>query len=759
MQVHSRNFVGDLGLKTTVDISDVLSLLTRWNESEVMFRESTLQMEKLYSFLWKKMDSHMAEILSHFKTKPSIFVPLKHHGNKERMVNGTFLQLNQVCWRDPTGCLEWLSKHKQSLESHCEPLQIGVQELSKIYPSLHNFFIDGCSVKEVPDFDDYLNIMKQIASAASPSKVKKQVIQVICLWAEAVHSGCADVMEISRWKECFYNPLNSVLPTLQDKWISLHSNYGLICWNDDDDDDHLGKQFMGHGGVHFLLVSSGTMLNNSLSEDDVKSKVTAFWRALGIPPLSELVVREAIFYGVHDNTKVLSLVNWLLPYAQRYMHKMHPVIYQALQDTIFSPAAKQLCVVVVDKLFYRHTLQGIKIPGRHECPCLLQGKIFFVSQSADISTICSELSRVFFSGRVDLQPANFLHLITIMAESGSSEEQTESFIQKAQNIPLLPFEEVRWSCESEEGEILENETASPAVAPGNSVITKRPLKVVSHGGWPPTSWSGISAHETKPQRATLAIPEAITNEDGDVKIASPKKHDGSALFPQDNDLGDLQENENSDFKSSKHSWAGASSDQGNELNTSFDVQHETTDESFQFIELPASVEHESGTVATFSRRNRLCTSVLDDEERQLTGRIGERFVYKYLSKKYGAASVRWVNEREESGSAFDMILCKDNGEKEFIEVKTTRSDKKDWFEITSREWDFASQNGDCFTIIRVILGCPPYVKLVMLENPINLYRQHLIKLAILMPTNRQSFLPEITLAPQDAEDKELANVT
>jgi len=175
---------------------------------------------------------------------------------------------------------------------------------------------------------------------------------------------------------------------------------------------------------------------------------------------------------------------------------------------------------------------------------------------------------------------------------------------------------------------------------------------------------------------------------------------------------------------------------------------ECADVSNKSYKLSAPNEMDIGKSNVFSNRNQLCLGVPDDEQRQLTGRLGECVVYKYLTDKYGPTSVNWVNENGETGSSFDMILSKKDGKKEFIEVKATRSENKDWFEITNREWDFASKNSDCFTIIRVFLGSSPYVKFVMLANPIKLYQQKIIKLAILMPINKHCALPEVTFIPQ-----------
>ena len=111
-----------------------------------------------------------------------------------------------------------------------------------------------------------------------------------------------------------------------------------------------------------------------MAKDRVQAKITTFMHAMGIPSLSEMVVREAIFYGIQDNEKLFSLINWILPYAQQYLYKMHPGVYCALKDNIFNNRLMQLRLLVVEELFYRHTLQGCHTATnkRHECNSLLQ---------------------------------------------------------------------------------------------------------------------------------------------------------------------------------------------------------------------------------------------------------------------------------------------------------------------------------------------------------------------------------------------------
>lgn len=127
------------------------------------------------------------------------------------------------------------------------------------------------------------------------------------------------------------------------------------------------------------------------------------------------------------------------------------------------------------------------------------------------------------------------------------------------------------------------------------------------------------------------------------------------------------------------------------------------------------------------------------EQQQITGRSGEEVAYQYLIKKYGAKEVKWVNEDGETGAPFDMIVRNESGKQEFVEVKTTRSQDKDWFEISAREWEFAEVHGDLYTVLRVILpNAESSFQIIRFSNPVKLCRERTIQLALILPFSHVS---------------------
>ena len=81
----------------------------------------------------------------------------------------------------------------------------------------------------------------------------------------------------------------TILPTLVDKWVSLHPSFGLVCWSDDDE---LKQHFQNCIDVDFIQFGK-------LSSEDMQilyGRVAALMKSLGIPALSKVIY--FLFYGI-----------------------------------------------------------------------------------------------------------------------------------------------------------------------------------------------------------------------------------------------------------------------------------------------------------------------------------------------------------------------------------------------------------------------------------------------------------------------------
>ncbi|KAJ0508396.1 putative RNA-directed DNA polymerase [Helianthus annuus] len=417
--------------------------------------------------------------------------------------------------------------------------------------------------------------------------VREKVFDIFLKWSDGLKSGALSFEDLELLKRNLEEKKTKVLPTAQDKWVSLHSSFGLV---------------MLEVKISFLMTN------------------------LGIPALSEVVTREAICNKPVDNSYETSLVSWVLPYAQRYISNS-----------------------------YRERYLQLKLAGFEK------DEILFVTRNSDSHSIFMELSRFLVNGDPDLHLANFLHMITCMNESGSTEKQIESFILNSQKVPKLSDEEPVWSIQS------------MGVMPLNTVTS---------------ATKGVPKRSVRPSSSSQSNRRSWWNN----TVNSVDAEHG--LVDQDGFLG--------------HGGTNA-------VDTII-VEHDLVDQ-----------DGSSG----FSQKDQLSHGSVNVKHASLTGRRGEELAFNYY-KNMGIKAVKWVNECSETGLPYDIEVCDDENRKEYIEVKTTDSKTKDWFEISVREWQFAVKKGDSFSIARFVLLGDKRARVTVFKNPARLCQLGQLKLAVLM---------------------------
>ncbi|OVA05273.1 protein of unknown function DUF3883 [Macleaya cordata] len=728
-QVRSRKFVTDMGFKTQVTLDDALKILEVWRRCETPFKTSIAQMSKFYSFIWDGADTSKSKISAEFSSGPSIFVPFQNVSRHDDVVHGMFLSRDNVYWQDPTGSVDLLKKLLLQCGSINETNCHLSNTLAQVYHGLHDFFVNECRVCEIPPFRSYVQILLQLSKVALPSQAANAVFQVILKWADDLKSGLVGQEDVLYLKEFLLKLENTVLPTVLDKWVSLHPTFGLVCWCDDEE---LRKQFKHSDNISFLYFGE-------LS--DVPNKISRLMQTIGVPSLSEVITREAIFYGVEDFKDKASLVDWVLPFAQRYIYKLHPDKYFQLKQSGLENLS-QLQIVVVEKLFYRYTLKGGNSASnkRLECSCLLQENVLYVTRDSDSHSIFLELSRLFYHGTPELHLANFLHMITTMAETGSTKEQTEFFIVNSQKIPELPDDELVWGLPSlsspqEDFEIYLPTCSSTLVDEQNQSRSKR--KPGTNTNWPPADWktapdfnfSRANRYRTRPGDIPPPSESSQMENKPEFMVSYTEDHGIPVGVGVDWNIQDesvatmaasLQDLRSIEGQPRSASVIGRSSSSSEVLNQSVTVN---IPKNPDFVPL------------AFNERDQLCFGTPNEHQAVITGRLGEFVAFKYLTEKVGEGSVNWVNEATETGLPYDIVIGKNEESKEYIEVKATKSARKDWFAITSREWQFAVEKGESFSVAHVVLMDPKNAKVTVFKNPTRLCQQGVLQLAVLMSKN------------------------
>ena len=101
-----------------------------------------------------------------------------------------------------------------------------------------------------------------------------------------------------------------------------------------------------------------------------------------------------------------------------------------------------------------------------------------------------------------------------------------------------------------------------------------------------------------------------------------------------------------------------------------------------------------------------------NEEARAVGLWGERLLYETLREL--GEKVTWVNELQEQGLPFDVIL--ERTPPVYIEVKSTISKTKQLFQLSVKELQFAEKMGDLYTVYRVYGAGSDDVTLASLRN-------------------------------------------
>ncbi|XP_076891842.1 protein NO VEIN-like [Bidens hawaiensis] len=656
-KIQSAKLVSSIGFKITVTLHDALSVLEIWKRSATSFKASVSQMSRFYSFVWTELVSSDQKSMANLSSGSFIFVPPSSVSSSE-VVSGVLLSAQEVYW------------HDNVINTDCEQSRM----LSILYPSFHDFFVNECGVKENPPLLDYLAFLRHLSTINTPLEAAKKVFDVFVMWSDGLKAGVLSSEDVKMLKRNLEEKSTEVLPTARDKWVSLHSSFGLVCWCDDE---KLADEFEKLNNINFYRLCELTDEERNMLE----VKVSFLMKNLGIPALSEVVTREAIYYGPVDNSYKTSLVNWVLPYAQRYISNTYPESYHQLKVAGFEQI-NRLQIVVVEMLYYKNVIKRPKLVSkkRHDCICLLQEEILYATCNSDSHSIFMELSRFLINGDPELHLANFLHMITTMTESGSTQEQIETFVLNSQKVPKLSDEEPVWSIQSMG--VMSLNTVAPASKHDTKRTRKRSSSSKSNKNRPPAPVSISSrVNDSKVQDV---IKQVDLN-------APASKHDTkrTRLMDQDGSLGHVGTN----------TVYMAGIDQDGSLG--------------------------------FGQKDQLSHGLINAEQALHTGKQGEELAFNYYKNK-GMKVVKWVNEASESGLPYDIEVCDDENRKEYIEVKTTDSERKDWFEISVNEWQFAVKKGESFSIARVVLLGDKQARVTVFKNPARLCRLGQLKLAVLM---------------------------
>nr|AAO72367.1 unknow protein [Oryza sativa Japonica Group] len=751
-QVCSRSLGKDIGFKIKVSHSDALMILKSWIASQTSFSASMDQMCKFYTFVSEGFATATIDIKREFLSCSSIFTPLNRARSND-FVPGKFLSPKDLYWHDPTGCSEIITEKVISMKNKIS--MFPRKMLSSAYPSLCEFFTEACGVPKVPKTSDYVDILLGLSNAALPSEVANQVFHVFARWANDLHSANDNMNDILFLEGSLQKLETTILPTLGDKWVSLHPSFGLVCWVDDNE---LMQHFEDYNGVNFIQFGELSYEDKQL----LYGRIAALLKSLGIPALSKVIYREAIFYGTVDNREKVTVISWLLPYMQRYIYKMHRDTYVNFQQNEITKLSN-LQVIVVEKLFHKYKLKEREssCKRRFKCNCLLQGNNLYATQEADSHSLFLELSRLFFDGSPDLHFANFLHMVKTMADSGTTAEQIESFIVNNQNVPDLPEHEAVWSFSSliiadQDVDCQRTEFQSICDSQKTEIRSTCELNISKHqrtsgvaSSWPPNDW------KTAPDFITSHNSQFTPNQETNLNNVVPSldltktqcENSEDIVGPVDLEGDWITED---DFGSENTVLAeriGATGDEPhmvmsiNSANLPAYLDLETGSSANSVVDIELT-EFNDKLANVSEKRDRLCIKAPDRDKLLRIGKQGEAAAHQHFVDHFGSNNVRWVNQENETGLPYDIVVTHKSGFTEYVEVKATTNSYKNWFYITLREWQFALEKGNAFTIARVVLKDSKKANdksnVLILKNPYKLCLNKSVYLALIIPQQYQT---------------------
>ncbi|KAI5058052.1 hypothetical protein GOP47_0026222 [Adiantum capillus-veneris] len=694
----SMKLVVALGLQTVVTAPLVLHVLKLWNQAPIHI--SVEQMTKLYTWLWNEMGGHK-DTQQFLQTESSIFVPEIASEKPNEPVLGRFVSPKTVVWRDETGCLSLM----MSTDNHSKEKFL-FRALNSLYPTLQPFFVSQCRVRDTLCFEEYRNLLRTVARTFRPHTVLDKVLKVFAMWSDGIDSGRVSSTDLPEWRALFQKADSKVFPTVQNEWVSLHSCEGTLCWCDDE---ALGKMFLGSKGIHFMCVdtaASKTCFGRSDGPVNVKV-LSPFLQAMDILPFSKVVQHEAIPYGAQRSNYLMELFNWAVPYVQRYLQKLHPNVYERLQKAGVNDTLSKFTCLVCNQLFFCYKLPGelCIASDRVECNYLLEGDIFYAVHFDDLNGLFLEFSKLFFDKESNVQLANFLHLITLSVQSGSKETEIEALLA-SQGIDSSLESDANWTFRFPDCKILPVSAEKFTERNVADFAPKKARKFFSDT-WPPRSLQHAVRnvnHRSHRLAACQKSLDAIMKEIDIKKGHKPQRGTTEGA----NTKTEIAADESEHLCGDRVPKDGTSA-----------------------VLLPS---YDLGDQVIFSDREQLVTGQPNEQHQELTGRLGEAVVFNHLLEKHGPELVTWMNAEEESGLPYDIVLKGGDGQQKLMEVKTTWTEDKDWFEMSPHEWELACRLGDRFVIVRVFLaGGSSSARFLWLPDPSQLCQQRLIKLALVLP--------------------------
>lgn len=713
VRIKNTDFLNSIGVHTEFNIESVLDHLKLMVESESKDKEVY---RKLYDFLSRRFESDPDQISQGFSDEPLIFIPGNHRNH---------FTSSDVLWEDAS---EICGDDRGYLSRH--------------YPKqLKTFFVEKLQVDEKPQPKDYADFLRRLPEKSTITKAEEELILKVYdeLNEHLKPDSDVDLISNQDWWDSFIS--ESIFWTDKEEFRTNDDNVFI------DDDENIRELFGSHPEIAFLKIP-----------DNYHPKIQCFLETARIPCVSKVVER----YIVHDEEPILDTelskrVRGFAPYVWRYLYQKNYELYKSLKQSGQLGQLSEFNCYQVKKLQVKYILNQENEMAEQKA-FLHEGELYVQEDYRDdTEDMAVALARF-------LKDPNGLSGFLIALFDRRTPNKIEKAL-KAQKIGELPDQEL-FEIESgkrEEANIQEedseqetdgydesieyldqdskNEHEEGTIESGDSLEESLVLQKVSQPeeSQPIPSKRHLTPPETKGQR------ETTTDETRSLSIAqdlapSGKSTETNLIEPKIVSADSVDDDQNIEWqpecKPEDVAVHFEESDFANNKPGQTNRSQTTRQGTSRSDSPPADKLGEMQDLSPKTKKE--------------IGWWGEGYVVHCLrdrfSKKYPKASiqdtdygfivlqngrtlvdVRWYNKNTDTGIGYDILVIEkgedEEGKESFIEVKSTKTEDKEWFDISSAQWKCAHEHQENYFIYRVTNTGTKRVKVKEIRNPFKLWKE------------------------------------
>ncbi|MCX7811237.1 MAG: DUF3883 domain-containing protein [Leptospiraceae bacterium] len=532
--------------------------------------------------------------------------------------------------------------------------------LEKHYPKLKSFFVDKLGVNEKPKPKDYADVLIDISKKEKVEENDEKII-----------------LEIYKKLNYYLNPENNEHLISKEQWWNdfiskpIFWTYKEEFWKNDND------VFVNDNQEIYELFKDNPEISFLKLPENYHPKIQHFIEFTHISYLSKAVKMELVSKEIPEIEQDLTeQIQCFVPYILRYLYQSAYSDYERLKKDGTLSQLKNLTCYSLESLEVKYSLGSEFVFGKRGC--FLYDRNLYIQKDKleDTDHLAIELSKLFGEiGGFD----NFL----ISLFDKKTDAKIENLL-RAKGIQELPEEEKEWFRIAEADRRMAEEKEEME-------ITAEKQPSVSHQSETLTETPSVAPKEPDIFEEIEWQPECTPDE--------------AVTYFKDVGEQFIEKTEPAPAKEKKQSSI-----------------------SPEPLKHPKEAERD----------------VLSQKAKMKIGRWGEEYVFKLLKKELSAkytkgkmeetsdgftirsdelliVEVRWLNKEKERYGEYDIEVV-ENNIKEYIEVKSTKTRTKDWFDVSNVQWEKMKQEQDKFHIYRVYNAGTKDANLDVITNPYKMWQ-------------------------------------